>query len=249
MERVHALTQLKFDTSRFVAIAIGEINDGQLHVGILHHSPSTQTEFLHLEWHHRLSNDSFVPPAMTVWVDPGATTRRLRQVAARCRQIWRANRRGFIPYGFGSPVDAFDPASSQYLLGPTRFGLTCASFVLAVFHTAGVVLADYSTWPAGRPGDREWQEKIIKYLECSADQSHVDHVRNDIGTVRYRPEEVSAAAAIAPPPASFDSAKNLGRHVLYEINPCLNGARSLDASTWWVRTLGRLARFIGWFRS
>jgi hypothetical protein len=132
--------------------------------------------------------------------------------------LWRKNQRGGIPYAFSSPDQSFDPATGDYLLGPSRFGLTCASFVLAVFQAAGLSLADYATWPADRPGDRQWQEKIVQLLEGRADQDHVEHVRREVGAVRYRPEEVAAAMALAPPPATFQQAEELGRQIIERIN-------------------------------
>ena len=39
-----------------------------------------------------------------------------------------------------------------------------------------------------------------------------------VGAVRYRPEEVAAAMALAPPPATFQQAEKLGRQILERIN-------------------------------
>ena len=106
------------------------------------------------------------------------------------------------------------PKEPSRLLGPSQFGLTCASFVLAVFPAAGLALADYATWPSDRPGDRQWQEKIIQSLEGRADQTHLEHPHNEIGAVRYRPEEVAAATALAPPAVQFERAEHLGMQIL-----------------------------------
>src|SRR6185503_13834023 len=73
-----------------------------------------------------------------LWVNPAAHPKRLVQVAALCRKIWRANQSGSIPYAFSPPNDCFDTNTGAFLFGPTRHGLTCASFVLAVFHHAGL---------------------------------------------------------------------------------------------------------------
>jgi hypothetical protein len=148
-------------------------------------------------------------------VDPAAHPKRLEQVADICRLVWRANQKQGIPYGFSPPTDCLDADTGEFLIGTTRHGLTCASFVLAVFHRAGLPLVVYENWPTSRPGDREWQAKIMRVLErTGADRAHVDAVRNEVGSVRFRPEEVAAAATASPLPADFKTASERGQQVL-----------------------------------
>ena len=64
------------------------------------------------------------------------------------------------------PNDCFDAETGEFLIGPTRYGLTCADLALAVFDLAGLRLARYETWPIGRPGDREWQLWVADQLEA-----------------------------------------------------------------------------------
>ena len=140
-----------FSEIRHVAVAIAAIRPGQYHIGVLHKEEfSGQVKLAHLAWHKQVKNSE--PKDCYLWIDPPVPTRRARQIAARTRQILRANARG-IPYAFSPPNDCFDPETAIFLFGPSHFGLTCATFVLAIYHSAGIPLAEYESWPGNRPGD------------------------------------------------------------------------------------------------
>jgi hypothetical protein len=104
------------------------------------------------------------------------------------------------------------------LFGSTRHGLTCATFVLAVFHQAGLPLVRYDSWPVNRPGDAEWQESIVNLLErTGAAPEHIAKVKTEIGAVRYRPEEVAGAATSVSIPAEFPSASERAQEILLKL--------------------------------
>lgn len=217
MERVRSIHGEPIPESQSVCVLIGETGRAQRHIGILHRQSGHQAEVLHLAWHCRLENSTLLPKYMSLWIAPNYPEPRLRSLAAWCRRIWKANSNDGIPYAFSHPDDCFDIATAKFLMGPSVFGLTCASFVLAVLDRAGLRLVDYSTWPIGREGDQEWQEKIITDLSRRAASEHIEHVRSEIGAVRYRPEEVAAAVAHAPPPAPFDIAAEIGGRIVDRI--------------------------------
>ncbi len=78
--------------------------------------------------------------------------------------------------------------------------------MLAVFHRAGLALVRYDTWPLNRPGDAEWQKRIVAALGATPDATadHMRAVEHDVGvTVRYRPEEVASAATVDRIPVDF----------------------------------------------
>lgn len=222
MDRVYHAQQRPFDQIRGAGIALREVNPQQRHIGVLYHnSASNDVLLLHLAWHFDLRCN---PPSETyLWVDPVIHPRRLIQVAAVCRLVWRRNGRDKIPYGFCPPNDCFDAATGEYLFGPTQYGLTCATFVLAIFHRAGIALGKYETWPVNRPGDAQWQESIVDVLRNTpnATPEHVNRVQHDVGaTVRYRPEEVAGAALVTPVPAVFQAAEERSRQILIRLrNP------------------------------
>lgn len=221
MHRVHDQNAHSWSEMSFAAVAVGIGHDKaphQLHAGILHAADGNEPEMLHLAWHHQLRNDS--PPQTYLWIQPAFDKSRLRQVAAMCRRIFRTNSSHGLPYGFGTPNDVFDPRTGEYLIDGSQYGLTCASFVLAVFHVTGLPLADYTTWPQGRPDDRPWQQFIVNALSrCSSHQGHLDRIRKDIGAVRFHPSEVAASAATArvQSPARFEDIDQLGSDIRMRI--------------------------------
>jgi hypothetical protein len=209
-------TERSFDQIAFAAIAIKTTSRGQQHLGLLHRNHEANAiEMLHLEWHCELTNE--LPKQSYFWIPPDIPSRRLRQVAAMCRKVWRSNSDG-IGYGFSSPHDCFDRTTGQFLLGPTRHGLTCSSFVVAVFWSSGIPLLKYSTWPRDRAGDIEWQQSVLDTLrEGGAAESHIEAVRRGVGSVRLRPEEVAGAAVEYPPSVTFAQASARAAEVLARI--------------------------------
>ncbi len=219
MERIHSAAELPFDQIRFAAIAIRAIDEKQRHAGIFHVDSDAKTlQLLHLAMHCDLRNAG--PSNAYLWIDPQVPAPRLRQVSAVCRQVWRSNGRD-LPFGFSPPNDCFDEKTGKFLFGPTRFGLTCANFVLAVFQRAGLRLVNYETWPADRPGDKEWQTAIIQMLRDSglASSQHLEAMEGEVANaaVRYRPEEVAGAALATSLPTSFEQVVEASALVLQRL--------------------------------
>jgi len=217
MRRIFTSTEKSFKDISHVAIAIKGINDRQRHIGLLHRGGEDRNvNLLHFAWHKDLRNES--PHADYLWVDLNVHPSRARQVAAICRQIWKANGKDRIPYGFSPPNGCFDKKTAEYLLGPTRLGLTCATFVLAVFHRAGLPLIVYESWPRRREKDNEWAESILQALQRndSADSEHLLAISEQGCAVRYRPEEV-AAAGTQEPPIEYPVAEKVAAQILVKI--------------------------------
>ncbi|MCI0643159.1 MAG: hypothetical protein L0Y72_18235 [Gemmataceae bacterium] len=212
MDRVHSPLQNPLAEMGRVVVAIKPISDQQCHLGILHRREKrSDIRFLNLQWHFQLA-DEIAPPNYH-WIDMNLPAARAKQIAARCRQVWRSSGK-FIPYGFSLPTDNFDEKTGEFLFGPTNLGLTCATFVLAVFEFASIRLLDYTTWRP-REDDSLWQQRIVEMLEeQDADAEHVEAVRQTVGCLRFRPEEVAAGAALFPPTASFDSTCELATQIL-----------------------------------
>jgi len=191
---------------RHIAIAIKEVDVDQRHIGIVHQD-GDEILMLDLAWHHSLRNN---PASKSYfWVKPAIHPWRLRQVASVCRKIWRANGAN-VPYGLSPPNDCFDEATGEFLLGPTRHGLTCATFVVAVFELSGLSLIRGETWPKDREGDREWQESIVEKLTIhGASREHIEAVRQGVGGIRVRPEEVASASTKSTIPVRFDEISDI----------------------------------------
>lgn len=216
MNRVYTAKQRSFEDIRHLAIALKAISPNQRHIGILHQSlEAKQVLMLHLAWHHDLRNDS--PSEKYVWVDPAIPQARAKQVAAFCRKVWRQNK-GKIPYAFSPPNDCFDLTTGEFLLGGQRFGLTCATFVMAVFQATGLPLIDLNSWPS-RPEDVAWQSQIIELLKkTDAELTHINRAQQEIGSARFRPEEVGAAAACQPWPTSIEHVLPIAEQIVNLLN-------------------------------
>jgi len=218
IDRVYTPQERSFDCIEHVAIAVTLIQgrEGHRHVGIFHKDETTkEIKMLHLAWHLELKN-SFPKPSYA-WISPAIPERRARQVAAWCRRVYRANHSG-IPYAFSQATDCFDQQTGAYIFGPTRNGLTCASFVLGLFQSTGLPLIEYATWPEFREGDEEWQRSIIGQLrKKKATEDHIQRVESEIGCVRYRPEDVAGAAATEKLPASFAEVQPVAEQILQKL--------------------------------
>lgn len=219
MERVFLRAERSLDNVGFVAISIflNDVNQPeQQHIGIVYKAvDGGRNRFLHLAWHHSLKNevaDEAIPRIHCVWVDIDIPERRARQVAGQCRKVWKSNGR-FVPYAFSPPNDCFDAETGQFLLGSTHLGLTCATFVLAVFAAQGIHLADFDSWPP-RDDDIHWQRKMISELEgTGAPTSHIDAIQKEVGAIRLRPAEVAGSAALYPPKVHFSKAEEIGKEI------------------------------------
>jgi hypothetical protein len=237
MDGIYRQQERPLSENMFVAVAISEPRFDQRHAGVFFRFIATEPhEFLHLAWQRDLRLDA--PKSDYLWVDPAIPSRRLLQVAAVCNDIASANHPDQIPYSFGPPNNCFDEHSCAFLLGPTNTGLTCASFVLAVFHRAGIQLVKYGTWPKPTQEDIDWQQKVLANLRdpsctdpSTVTQEHIQCVQSEIGTsVRYRPEHVAAAAIKwKSAPVRFQCVSRLGEVIVAYIR----GEPTDRILNWW----------------
>jgi len=192
MERVIDSSRVPPGEVAHIGIAIHQHGE---HIGLLYRvTVEKPAVMLHLAWHNRLCSDS--PSAdYVLWVDPSIPKERAKAVAAFCRRIWKKNGANGVPYGFSQPNRFFDHTGTV-LKGPAKVGLTCATFVLAVFETAGLTLVQYETWPQPADEDVVRQGELAKRLDENqhVPREHIRAIRNEIGNIRYRPLEVAGAA-------------------------------------------------------
>ncbi len=221
--RVYSYKERSYSEIPKVAIAITIVSKGQRHVGIFHKSEDQkQVSLLHFAWHHQLINNE-KPDPYYAWIELPIHPLRARQVAARCRQVFGENR-GRLTYAFSSPNDCLDSTTGAYLFGPNRYGLTCATFVMAVFQIAGINLLDFETWPPSREGDEIWKNHIIECLQDPmktqppASNDHIQALRAESNvTTRFRPEDVAGAGALDFVPGTFSQVDPIARAILEKL--------------------------------
>ena len=134
-----------------------------------------------------------------------------------CRLLIRKYAKGKDPLAYALRYDGgrFDPGTGCFL-SESGHGLTCATFVLAVFKSHGVDLLRTDQWRE-RDEDKKWQQWILDELGDAryATPEHIRAVEREIklGCARFRPQEVAAAGTAETPdalPISFEDAARLG---------------------------------------
>jgi len=208
--------------------------DNGTHTGVLHRDRGTLF-VLDLLWHEALRSrpcrDEFA------CVVPNIDEDAKNDVAALCRLINTRQqnpdptRRYLIPYAFrfGNNV-RFNIQSGELMLGD-GLGLTCSTFVLAVFESARVPLIDLNGWKE-RPKDEERHRSLLEQMRSGippnilpAEPGHVQRVEKELPCIRVRPEEVAAAGMSDDPPANFYQVEAAGRWILSHLT---NGAEQAN---------------------
>lgn len=202
-----------FEKLRSAGVAIMPTGPGRWHAGMLHRATEGTAYLLHLAWDQDLRN---APPSNEyAWVQLDLPPARLLSIAAMCRRIAKlhASPRGGLPYAFRYRETAFS-TDGRIPLGKSEHGLTCATFILAVLRSTGIDLLRLAEWPR-REGDVERHRELLDMLRrdprVAAD--HLAAVAAEESCVRYRPEEVVAAASSADLPLSFVDACAAAEHI------------------------------------
>lgn len=197
-----------------IGVAVCSCGHRQRHVGLVYLDNSNELRLLGLSL-DRLANDPWDPSKYLVFV-PDLVPNEMDYVRGRAKVMWEANGK-YVPYGFSDPRECFDEYSAKFLFG-SKIGLTCATFVLAVFEFCSVRLIDYESWQQ-RDDDIEWQTYIIDFKErrWAKEPDITIQRRAEIGNLRYRPEEVAAAADMFPPSVTFELAKDRGEAIVADL--------------------------------
>lgn len=222
-----------------VALLLVRTGEAQFHLG-LRHQLDRGERVLHLAWHRRLFDENLaqviarapgapaLPAAMIAMAIDPLIDEALRVLARRVARRYANKASGSLPYGFGEASATFDQSTAQ--LSDPDAAFTCATFVLALLRSVGVLLIDPSRWRAPTNEDERWQREIgAQLVAWIARHVHGDlpgaeaRLARDIGQRRYRPTDVAGAALLSPAswPAGVD-----------ETDP---KARSLEAILAWPR--------------
>lgn len=200
------------DDLDLLGIAVKEVQVDQRHVGLLYQDGLHSTRMCHLAWHHDLRDQA--APADYFWVEVELDDLNKLVVIGFCLKVIEKNQRGQVPYGLTYLGDYFDRDTGHYQKRSAGDGLTCATFVMAIFDPLGLPILDVDTWQR-RDGDAEWQNQIVAALQHGgASSEHIELVQNDIGCARFRPEEVAGSATDPDQPVPFDQAVSLGEELL-----------------------------------
>lgn len=195
------------------------------HIGIIVRiEPEVTQRLLHLGFHYELKFDVLAEiddwETSYAWLDfVGFSQPEMTQLAVWMETIWKVNGRN-VPYGIAySGSGYFDALTGKFIPSQTGKGLTCATFVMALFEDFLFPFVEWKSW-RHRSTDEAFFECIVGQLDLlvargKAEQTHVEAQKNALGTApRYRPAEVAVAgAAYLGEPIDFVTAELLSRHL------------------------------------
>jgi hypothetical protein len=190
-------------------------NDGELqHCGLVYWDADENLCIVHLRDHldmkkERLQEKYFCARAGCIKNKERRTAIHAKLIAMKDRQL--------VHYGFRFEPESFDQELRVKKFAP-GWGLTCASFVVAILHSVGVKVADLATWDPKRLGDEEWQNKFIGHLKSRYGEAYASSVEKFVPSIRVRPGEAGACVASADVPLSCRTAEKLAVAILEAIN-------------------------------
>jgi hypothetical protein len=197
----------------YVGVAIRRFSADQLHCALIYKLDEGELRLVHLRFHHDLERTTPAPPFR--WAQISLDTDNKQILAVLIDAIGHSATP--IPYGLNPLGIVFDKDTGELLPPPIGKGLTCATFIIAVFQTYGYTLVQEASWPS-RQEDETWQRHILDALEAHATPEHVEAARADVGAKRFRPEEVVGATIHHAWPVAFDNAHELAKQVLEDLD-------------------------------
>lgn len=207
-----------------LAIFIQPTDDGT-HAGILHRDKKRLWK-LHLCWHEMLVSQPCGDNGPCC-VQPDLLEEETNDVTAMCRLIHDRLQTGWqIPYAFKFDRNAYFSNVTGELFLPEGAGLSCSTFVLTVFASAGIHLVDVTDWQK-RPEDiarhnsllEKMSEGIPEFHIPPAHPEHVEKVRAEVQCIRVRPEEAAATGLFDESGVRMQELERQGKWVLHACDP------------------------------
>lgn len=225
LERLHCPKKRPFEKLGTIGLAIlcrpgATEADEVRHVGIIYRTQrygAGLIQLLHVPDHkapvrgRRLGNDYG-------WLEISLPLPRARVLVAQCVRIMERYEHRGLPYGFKYACAQFD-SKGEYKANGDK-GLTCATFVLAVFESAGLELLRRNEWIL-RTGDKSDRQRMVCHIREAGDEERAVMLESDeeIDAPRIRPQEVAAAgtADVAELPLGFRDAASRGKAIEDEL--------------------------------
>lgn len=191
----------------------------QKHVAMIYRAENSKLMLLHLGWHHQLHHEQW--DGKYHWLEFGGLDRELQETFADWAVLVADASPGIpIPYSIiFRPGKNFD-VEGRFVNLNDGSGLTCATFLLALFNDYGLPLIDTSSWPVSRSGDFAWIRRILRMLRRQVKLNHlprwdwVEQAKRRHELRRFRPEEVFTTAALfTGKPLFFSEVESAGTAV------------------------------------
>jgi hypothetical protein len=212
-------SRLTFDANQVNLLAV-PLNKEATHTGIVYRTAAGELRFLHYPYHDQaLRNDRC--SGQFAYAVPMLKEEDLLFLAEFCARVHRANQAGKLPYSFEfDPNIGFDRKTGMVALNHNS-GLTCSTFVVALFRSAGNPLVQPITWPrqassediaARRAMLEMWRNSGKPKLVARADQ-----IEQTIQTMRISPIQVAGACLQKHLPTGYYRATENGKQILQRI--------------------------------
>lgn len=211
-------------SKEIVVIVVGQSdpldNPDQLHCGIVFNHQNA-FNFIHLAWHFELRHEvDYKRFSEYVFIKSTIHPSRQLSIAAMCRRILVRHSEKNIPYGVQYSGGGFT-SDGVLCLDDKDNGLTCATFILALYRQCGISLIDINNWQK-RDSDQDWHKLIIDALKNSRwkfniSESHIENVSKEMGCARFRPEEVAISSAFILIPADSNDIVSEGEKLRNEL--------------------------------
>lgn len=207
--------------SESIAFAIaGSIvtrDTNQKHIALIYRANNFKVMLLHLGWHHQLCHHEW--DEKYHWLEFNGLDRELQETFADWAvMVANASPGTPIPYSVIFRPDKNFDQNGHFINLNDGSGLTCATFLLALFNDYNLPLINISDWPESRENDLKWLRKILKMLRNTVVKSEnmpkwewLEQFRHRHRLKRFRPEEVFATAELfSGEPLSFSVLEKAG---------------------------------------
>ena len=219
LTEVHLPSGKSIEDVEDLGVAIRAFGHNRRHVGLLIQVEGEGVRLCHLARHKHLRDDRNVSGYS--WLQSPLSREERRNVLFFVDGIMRVNKNEGIPYAPGYSGAYFDARTYRYFRNIAGDGLTCATFIIAIFEHLKLPLLQCDTWEF-RDGDAVIMQGIISDIESGSQhvagiEDHITAIRSQPADVRYRPEEVAAGVASTDAPLDFLTAANRGEHIANSI--------------------------------
>ncbi len=216
----------RLGNGQFVGIAVTKTTHGNMHTGITYQWRG-ENYLYHQAFHIDTRLERFDAGVAelggaTLVVALPLRPERLKAVAGFLDHLGKINYQH--PYTLKYDPKATIDRELGKLVSKDGKGLSCVTFVLAIFQTFKIRLIDASTWPQNRPEDLKAQQNLIEWLikNNKATPEHIKDVREESGCLRVRPEEACGAGCHKLMPVKFMYAEPASLYLLKRISQLLH---------------------------
>jgi hypothetical protein len=205
-----------FDAVEDVGIVIRTLGPvRQVHIGMLYKIGAGEALNLNLREHLELKNEK--PTDSYCWMQIQLDEINRRLLASLCALIGRKSQP--IPYGF-TYNGLYLTQAGDYLPRDMGHGLTCATFVMALFETYSIPVLVTNEWGPADLQDQGWQTGMVQQISMRRGEFIAGAIRQFVGHPRYKPEHVAAGAVDQGRPLGLSDATKMGNRILRDLAKC-----------------------------